>query len=202
MYPLCVHCLCNAHITRNLTEFVLAGQKWAYDLKEYLLDLNDLVDCYGGVLPTAMQLQARKHYGRIIAAGFEETKGLELPRPPDGKSRRGRAPRPPCRNLLADLAKHKDAVLRFMTSPHIPFTNNDAERRFRMTKVHMKIIGCFRSWEMAKGFCRMRGYVVSCQKNGVSAYKAIESLIAGQTPDFIRDRLAAPDSEALADDAA
>jgi transposase len=71
-----------------------------------------------------------------------------------------------------------------------------------MTKVHMKIIGCFRSWEMAKGYCRMRGYIVSCQKNGVSAYRAIEMLTAGQTPDFIRDRMSAPDSAASARDAA
>jgi hypothetical protein len=166
------------------------------------LDLNDLVDCYGGALPAAMQLQARKRCSRIVAAGFVETKGLELPRPPDGTARRGRAPKPACRNLLEDLAKYKDAVLRFTTSPHVPFTIHDAERHFRMTMVHMKIIGCFRSWEMAKGFCRMRGHIVSCQKNGVSAYRAIEMLIAGQTPDFIRDRMSAPDSAASARDAA
>jgi hypothetical protein len=40
-----------------------------------------------------------------------------------------------------------------------------------MLKVHAKISGGFRLVEMAEAFCRMRGYIESCRKNGIAAYK-------------------------------
>jgi transposase len=41
--------------------------------------------------------------------------------------------------------KFKDDVLRFLDNPLIPFTNNQGENDVRMTKVHQKISGSFRS---------------------------------------------------------
>jgi transposase len=58
-----------------------------------------------------------------------------------------------------------------------------------MIKVHMKISGCFKSLEHAKGFCRMRGYIVSYGKNGISAAEAVDMALNDQIPDFIRKAL-------------
>jgi transposase len=77
-----------------------------------------------------------------------------------------------------------------MTSKDVPFSNNDAERPVRMIKVHMKISGCFRSFQMGQGFCKMRSYIVSSQKNGVNVYQAIKMLVNGEVPQFITTRLA------------
>jgi len=39
------------------------------------------------------------------------------------------------------MRDYEDDVLRFMTDKDIPFTNNQAERDLRMTKVHQKVSG-------------------------------------------------------------
>ena len=76
-------------------------------------------------------------------------------------------------------------VLRFMTNPIVPFTNNQGENDIRMTKVHQKISGCFRSQEGADIFCRVRSYLSTCRKNNMSATAALELLFAGKLPDFM-----------------
>ncbi len=74
--------------------------------------------------------------------------------PPDKNSRvkgqRGRLKRTKSRALLERLRDHQDDVLRFMTEVAVPFTNNQGENDIRMTKVHQKISGCFRSMQGAQ----------------------------------------------------
>jgi transposase len=189
MFDHFLHSLCNAHILRELQASTDVGQKWSFLLSELLMDLNILVKCHGGVLPLNLQDWARATYKRIIAQGYKETGGLVLARPPGQKGRRGRIAKPKYRNLLERLDLRENEVLRFMTDAFVPFTNNDAERPVRMLKVRMKISGCFRSVEMAQGFCKMRGYIVSCKKNGIGALEAIQMLTKGETPQFIREWL-------------
>ena len=72
-----------------------------------------------------------------------------------------------------------------MDNIDVPFTNNLAENNIRMTKVQQKISGCFRSMEGAYIFCRIRGYISTCQKHGVSVPEALKMLFQGQLPAFI-----------------
>jgi transposase len=193
LFTNCCHCLCNAHFLRDLNAAVQMSQSWASDMIEFLLDLNDTVNSYGGELPLNIQTMAKKEYRRILEIGIEATGGRKLARPPGLK--RGRMKKPPYRNLLERLMRFEDEVLRFMTSREVPFTNNDAERPVRMIKVHLKISGCFRSLKMAQGFCRMRSYIVSSQKNGINAYQAIKMLMNDETPKYIDDALAKESNE-------
>ncbi len=82
------------------------------------------------------------------------------------------------------LIDYEADVLRFMVEREVPFTNNRGENDIRMTKVHQKISGCFRSMEGAKGFCRVRGYLSTCRKQGVSAAVAMQLVFEGQLPGF------------------
>lgn len=50
-----------------------------------------------------------------------------------------------------------------------------------MTKVQQKISGCFRSTEGAEIFCRVRGYLSTCRKQGVSSSPAMALLFEGKT---------------------
>lgn len=60
------------------------------------------------------------------------------------------------------------------------------ERAIRMTKVQQKISGCFRSWDGADTFCRIRGYLSTCRKNGMTASAALALVYQGQLPAFMQ----------------
>jgi transposase len=97
--------------------------------------------------------------------------------------------KPEGRNLLERLEICEDAAPRFITSGRVPLANNDAERLVRMLKARAKMSGCFKTFEMARGFCKMRGHIAGCKKNDMSAYESIKMLVQGQTPEFIKARL-------------
>ncbi|SER77346.1 transposase, partial [Nitrosomonas sp. Nm51] len=109
----------------------------------------------------------------------------ECPLPDKKPARRGRVKRSKARNLLERLQLYEQDVLRFMTDPIVPFTNNQGENDIRIAKVHQKISGCFRSKEGADIFCRVRGYLSTCRKNNVSASQAFMLLFDGKLPHFI-----------------
>ena len=57
-------------------------------------------------------------------------------------------------------------MLRFISDPAVPFTNNVAERAVRMPKVKQEISGCFRTLVGAEHFCVIRSCVDTLRKQG------------------------------------
>ncbi|MCP3662249.1 MAG: IS66 family transposase, partial [Gammaproteobacteria bacterium] len=45
--------------------------------------------------------------------------------------------------------------------------------------------GCFRSMMGAEYFCRVRSYISTCRKNGVSSTEALRLLFQGEMPAFM-----------------
>jgi transposase len=74
-----------------------------------------------------------------------------------------------------------------MEDPLVPFTNNSGENDLRMTKVQQKISGCFRSIEGARIYCRIRSYLLTCQKHEVTMTEALELLFQSSLPEFMLD---------------
>jgi len=179
----CIHALCNAHHLRELERAIEQdNQQWARKMKDLLVQMNTAVDEAGGKLSQEESETFRTAYREIIEEGDTE---CPAPIRPEGKKKRRRLKRSKARNLLEQLKDFESDVLRFMDNEIVPFTNNQGERDLRMTKVHQKIDGCFRSPEGAKFFCRIRSYISTYKKHGVSANEALTLLFLGKDPDFM-----------------
>jgi transposase len=180
----CTHALCNAHHLRELERaWEQDHQQWAKEMKALLVDISDAVDDAGGRLTVDEAERWRKKYRRLL-----EKADSECP-PPDErlrKGKRGRIKRSKARNLLERLRNFEQDVLRFMEVESVPFTNNQGENDLRMTKVQQKISGCFRSMEGVRIFCRVRSYLSTCRKQGMTAPHALDLLFRGESPGFMK----------------
>src|SRR5208282_1355824 len=78
----------------------------------------------------------------------------------------GPPPRRVGHNLLLRLSTRRQDVLRFLTDPSVPFTNNLAERDGRMMKLRQKISGGFRSQDGATDFGVIRSLISTARKQG------------------------------------
>jgi transposase len=179
----CTHALCNAHHIRELTRaWEQDGQKWALEMKQLLETINRTVTNNDGALDPDESQKYREQYRDLIKKAQ-----IECPEPIGSKEKgkRGRIKKTKSRNLLERLRDYENDTLRFMDVAYVPFTNNLGENDIRMTKVQQKISGCFRSIEGAQVFCRVRSYLSTCRKQGVSASQALSLLFAGKLPDFL-----------------
>ena len=179
----CTHALCNAHHLRELERaWEQDHQAWAKAMQALLVDLAKAVADAGGWLAPAEAERWRERYRKLL-----DEAQLECPPPEEGQrnGRRGRLKRSKARNLLERLQTFEDDVLRFMELKEVPFTNNQAENDLRMTKVQQKISGCFRSTQGAQIFCRVRSYLSTCRKHGLTATQALRLLFEGKNPDFM-----------------
>ena len=177
----CTHALCNAHHLRELTRaYEQDDQKWAMQIKKLLETINREVTDAGGALDAERSRKYREEYRDLIKQAE-----IECPDPPKPKGKRGRVAKSKSRNLLERLRDFEEDTLRFMDVVNVPFTNNLGENDIRMTKVQQKISGCFRSLDGARIFCRIRGYLSTCRKQGVKSSHALELLFSGKKPDFL-----------------
>jgi transposase len=180
-YRSLVHALCNAHHLRDLTAIVENDQQaWASFMRAFLLTAKQLVETaqqQGQTTLSADQMERiDRLYDALVSLGLGENP-LPADQPPPTK--RGRPKRTKARNLVERFAQHKAAILRFVHDFKVPFDNNLAERDIRMMKVQQKVSGCFRSWQGAVSFCRLRSYISSIRKQGLSVWEALGSLFNG-----------------------
>lgn len=184
-YTQCLHALCNAHHLRELEAMIEnhLDHTWAQKMKDLLLEINKAVHKTDGVLKESIGKTYRKRYQEILKIGNKESP-LPPPQELNKPKKRGRVKKSKERNLLERLRDFENDALRFMDVYYVPFTNNPGENDLRMTKVQQKISGCFRSFEGAQIFCRVRSYLLTAQKHGMRATEALNLLFSGKLPDF------------------
>ena len=139
----CKHQVCGSHLLRDLAFIIESnGYRWARLMHKLLREICHAVnETETGVLSEAEYRRYRERYRTILTQG-----GKELPeifRRREGK--RGRIARSIGHNLHDRLLKYEDSVLRFMSDPDVSFTNNTGEQKIRMSKVEIKVSGCFRT---------------------------------------------------------
>jgi transposase len=181
---LCLHSLCNAHHLREL-QWVIDNHPqytWAKELQTLLSTINDAVNLTEkNFLDDKAAAHYEEQYRRIIKIGEKQMPLMLLD--PQVKKKRGREKKTKERNLLERLRDFEADTLRFMRDSEVPFSNNAGENDLRMTKVQQKISGCFRSIEGAKIFCRVRSYLLTAQKHGITATDALKILFSGKLPE-------------------
>src|SRR5260221_4235956 len=151
------------------------AQTWARDLKALLLELKAAVEqarAAGlGHRSAAARIAFVVRYQTVLAAGHAAN-----PPPARRPRQRSRVKQTPAQNLLERLWLGQDQVLAFLDDLSIPFDNNQAERDLRMLKVQQKVSGSFRSAAGAAAFARLRGYLSTLGKQGVTLLAALEAL--------------------------
>ena len=176
-YAHCGHALCGAHLLRELTFIIDAhGYAWAKRMKRLLLDTCHQVASRDHKTLAPHEYKAvQKRYRTLLTQGAKELP----PIPPRLNGQRGRVAKSDAHNLHERLHKHETAVLLFAANPHVPFTNNRAERDLRMSKVKQKVSGCFRTRRYAEAYCRISSYLQSMANQGYNPLVAIQIALAG-----------------------
>ena len=171
------HGLCGSHLLRELTFIIDSnGYRWAKKMKRLLQKVCKMVSrrkekC----LTEGEYLKLQRLYKKILAAGKTEMP----PIPEKTTKRRGKVAKSDAHNLWERLEKYEASVLLFAKHPHVPFTNNRAERDLRMTKVKQKISGCFRTEKHAKAYCRISSYLQTMKYKGINPLVAVSMALQG-----------------------
>ncbi len=166
-----LHALCNAHHLRELQALIdIEHEDWARRMQTLLrraCHAANLARRHNQPVPAALRALIERCYDRIVADGlaFHESQP-DLVAAAAQARRRGRRARRTGHNLLLRLSTRRSDVLRFLSNPDVPFTNNVAERDVRMMKVKQKISGGFRSHDSATEFGIIRSLISTAKKQG------------------------------------
>jgi transposase len=172
-----LHALCNAHHPRELKALIeIEKEDWARKMQRLLrraCHATNLAREQGVSLHPHLIALIDRCYDAILAEGL----AFHVAQPELAKAgRRGRQPRRVGHNLLLRLSIRKQDVLRFLTDPSVPFTNNLAERDGRMMKLRQKISGGFRSLDGAKDFAVIRSVFSTARKQGWNMLQTLNSV--------------------------
>jgi transposase len=172
----CGHSLCNAHLVREgaaLKERFDAKGTWSEPIICWLLEVKKRRD--SGVLscPEKLVSGLRAVVKRGYAAlGFcPPDEGVKLSA--CSKEFRSRI------RWLDRLWFYAPYVVRFGWDALACFDNNGSERDIRPVKLFAKVFGCWRSASGLASFCRLRGYLSTLRKQGISPREGLLSVFRG-----------------------
>lgn len=177
------HALCNAHHLRELKAMVEIEQEpWAKSMKKLLLLACNYKHRYQSGIPKNIVARLIQLYEQILQRGLS----FHHSQPPlTRQGNRGRIKRRVGHNLLLRFQNFRGDVLRFLTEPDVPFTNNQAERDLRMMKCKQKISGGFRSFDFAVSFANIRSFLSTASKQGLNLLEVINQALLGNVSVFL-----------------
>lgn len=170
----CEHAVCGAHLLRELTALVEQDRKWAAAFHSYLMLLYNFTEQGRGVLRKDLRVWAERRYGELL-----EMAEAEEPPPVKSDNKPGPAKGTKGYNLYRRLKEYKTAVLAFAYHREVPFTNNQAERDLRPSKVKQKMAGCFRTLRGARVYARIQGFISTVQKHELNVFKELRAALDG-----------------------
>lgn len=174
------HAVCNGHIERELaglSKFFHNASLWADDMLKLLQEMLHTKHQLQGEGLTCIGQKELDSFSQRYDALIERGKALHpvaLKKPGKrGKPKKGRA-----RCLIDRMELRKDDIFRFLTDFDVPYTNNIAERSFRLLGIR-KSVGIFRNLDNAKDFCIIWSYLSTAKKHGHSYFEAVHEAFAG-----------------------
>lgn len=177
------HALCNAHHLRELKAIdEIEQEPWAKSMNKLLLLACNYKHRYPKGIPKNIVARLTQLYEQILQRGLSFHSSQS---PLTRKANRGRVKRRVGHNLLLRLQNFQSDVLRFLTEPDVPFTNNQAERDLRMMKCKQKISGGFRSFDFAVSFANIRSFLSTAFKQGLNLLQVITQALLGNVCVFL-----------------
>jgi transposase len=162
--------LCGAHVLRELiavTEDTRRDQAWAKAMIDVLIEAKDAVaDAAAAGHDTLAAFQDR--YRQAALCGIS------------ANPHSGTGPKSKARALAERLRDRAEEYQRYMVDFTVPFDNNQSERDLRMVKAQQKISGSWRTLTGARRFARIRSYISTVRKHGISPLTALRDLFAGR----------------------
>ena len=186
---------CNVHINRKTEEFAMKGGLGSPQYTRHRImksfyreasDLNDAVEeRAGGPIKCASRLDAVSRVPGLSEFVESETSRLTdtidmviESFEPDG--------------VTTTLAGARDFMLSSIPVPGMNIHNNDPERVIRDGMVPDRKRNPFPNWKAADNFSALRTFALTCEKNGVSAYRAAARMAEDPTWDVFTDCVPPP----------
>lgn len=175
------HALCNAHLDRELQSILdNTTQKWPKKMQKLLSDMY----AYKAKLQkkgiTSIDEETLNSFvsrwDKILKIGYNQNPVVIENVP----GKRGRKKKGKIVCLLDRMKTYKKAFMKFITDFRVPFSNNTAEKSFRLSKQKIKIAGTFRSEGGADNFATIFSVIDTFRKNGFSPIQIIKEIISGK----------------------
>jgi transposase len=171
------HQACAAHLLRDLGEVAVVATQtaWAAGLAALLVEINESCDNARRRGWKALDLSTRRRF----TSRYKDLVAAALAANPQPLHRQRNPVERRSYNLAVAFDTHRYSILRYMNDLQVDWTNNQAERDLRPTKLHRKISGCFRSQAGAERYANLRSYLSTTRKNGIAAMDALVRLYEG-----------------------
>lgn len=166
------HAWCGAHLLRDLAAFAHAdpdGQFWAAAMADTLTNAHRRAQAARAAghheLDPDILAGVRRRYRGAMRAGISDNTARAGPLARDALT------------LARRFRDHETMILRFVVDLDVPFTNNQAERDIRPTKVQQRTSGgCWRTLAGLADFAVVSSYLSTATKWGLDSYEVLTQL--------------------------
>ena len=82
------------------------------------------------------------------------------------------------RQLAREILNDWDAIVAFVRNPHLPPTNNDAERTLRLAVIARRLSFATRTQEGSAAYAASLSVIETCRRRRIDAWPYIASVLA------------------------
>ena len=166
------HAWCGAHLLRDLAAFGRADpdtQAWAAAMADTLADAHHHARAtraagHDHIAPDILTDIRRRYHGALYT-GISDNRHRAGPLARDALT------------LATRFRDHESMILRFVVDLAVPFTNNQAERDIRPTKIQQRTSGgCWRTLTGLADFAVVTSYLSTATKWGLDSYDVLTQL--------------------------